>query len=67
MCVDFRLAIVCNKENEEKAHLVTVFDKYRVSDPLVEKVPQVREYLQAHYHGNETSAAALADAQGLET
>ena len=64
LCVEFRLVIVCNKENEDKAHLVTVFDKYRVAYPLVEKVPRVREYLQAHYHGDKTSAAALADAQG---
>jgi hypothetical protein len=57
--------IVCNKENEDKALLVTVFDKYRVPHPFVEKTSLVRDYLQAHYIvcGNAKSAAKI-DAQG---
>lgn len=64
---DYRLVIVCNKENEDRAHMVTVFDKYRVSHPFIENASRVREYLQEHFlihvHGNENSAA-VADAQG---
>ena len=57
------MVIICCKENEDKAHLVTVFDKYRVAHPFIPPVQDIKNYLQNHFvvGSHLVKPAALVD------
>ena len=54
---------MCSKENEDKAHLVTVFDKHRVANPIVPPLQDLKDYLEYHFtiRDNIIKPAAVVD------
>ncbi len=49
--VDYRLVVICSKEDEDKSHIISRLHNYRrsVAPKLVVTVNDAREYLKAHF------------------
>ena len=49
---EYRVVVVTARENEDKAHIVPILDRFRVAHPDINTAHEVQDYLQTHYTVN---------------
>ena len=56
---EYRLLILCSRENEDKSFMVTAYDRYRVKNMILFQTEAIKAYLKNHFHVAGKTAAEL--------
>ena len=59
--LDYRVAIICSLENEERAHVISKLHQYRREYPPLPSTTQIASYLKQHLINDDPSCAARVD------
>jgi len=67
LCLDYRVAIICSLEDEERAHVISKLHQYRREYPPLPSTAQIASYLKQHLINKDPSCAAKVDPEMLVT
>ena len=58
---ELKLVVVCSKETEDRSHVVTFLDQFRVPYPNLTKLHEVQQYLEYHFKTETQHTAPMLD------
>ena len=56
--------MVCAKEHEDKASLATALERYRVNQPHLHPIAEIKDYLQMHFSRDTNQTIHALDPEG---
>jgi len=61
LVTDYRIAIICSFEDEERAHIISKLHQYRREYPPLPTSNEIALYLKRHFINENPSSAAKID------